>query len=152
MDDTLSSMATEISSMNSNFLLWDKGQFIVLLSGTKLAKNKIFVGNKTDTLDLLLNILMKKSSWTDYMDQVLDIITLKDSNTNEEMLSQTMLQDDYPFRIYDISLPQCSTGFVYCLISIQRKSFIYREKTNCLQNKVRQHNSCFGSSSINNHL
>ena len=41
------------------------------------------------------------------MDQVLDIITLNNSNTNEEMLSPIMLQDDYPFQICDISLPQC---------------------------------------------
>ena len=97
MGDTLSCKATEISSMNSNFSLWDKGKFVVLLSRTKFAKNTIFVRKKTDMLDSLLNVPMKKSSWIDYMDQVLGIITLNNSNTNEEMLSQTMLQDYSPF-------------------------------------------------------
>ena len=60
LGDTLSHMVTEISSMQNNFSLWDKGQFMVLLSSTKFAKNTIFVGNKTDTVNTLLNILMKK--------------------------------------------------------------------------------------------
>ena len=36
--DTLSHMVTEISSTQSRYSLWDKGQFIVLLSRTKFAK------------------------------------------------------------------------------------------------------------------
>ena len=53
MGDTLSSMATEISCNNSNFKMWDKGQMIVILSQTRLAKDTIFVGNKNDTLNAL---------------------------------------------------------------------------------------------------
>ena len=75
---------------------------------------------------------MKKSSWTDHMDQVLEIITLNHSNTNEEILLRTVLQDDYPFRICDISLPQRNTSFVYFLIPIPRKTFLNIGKTNCL--------------------
>ena len=69
----------------------------MLLSRTKFAKNIIFVGNKTDTLNALLNILMKKISWSEYMELVLDTITLTSSETNEGILSRTMLQDKYPF-------------------------------------------------------
>ena len=103
-------------------------------------------------LDSLLNILMKKSSWTNYMDHVLDIIMLNNSNKNEEMLSRTMLQDDYPFRICDISLPQCNTGFIYFLISKPRKTFGDIGKTNCLRNRLRQYKSDLGSSQIYDHL
>ena len=46
MGDTLPIMATEISRNDANFKLWDKGQMIVILSRTKLAKNTIFVGDK----------------------------------------------------------------------------------------------------------
>ena len=152
MGDTLSCIATEISSMNSNFSLWGKGQLIVLFNSTKFAKNTIFVGNKTDTSDSLLNLLMKKFWWIDYIDQVFDIITLINSNTNEEMLSWTILQDDYPFRICDISLPQCNTGFIYFLISKPRKTFGDIGKTNCLRNRLRQYKSDLGSSQIYDHL
>ena len=61
-----------------------------------------------------------------------------------------MLQDKYPFRMCDISLPQCNTRFVYFLdflISIPRKTFVHIGNTNCLLNRFRQHNSGYGSSS-----
>ena len=54
-------MATEISRNDSNFKLWDKGQMIVILSRTKLAKNKIFVGDKNDTLAALKDLLIRKT-------------------------------------------------------------------------------------------
>ena len=100
----------------------------MLLSRTKFAKNIIFVGNKIDTLNAFLNILMKKNAWSEFMELVLDIIKLTSSETNEEILSQTMLQDKYPIQICDISLPQCYTGFVYFLISIPQKTVVYIEK------------------------
>ena len=40
MGDTLQIMATEISCSNRNYKMWDKGQMIVILSWTKLAKKK----------------------------------------------------------------------------------------------------------------
>ena len=46
MGDTLQIMATQISSQDSNFSLWDKGQLVVLLSRTKKAENSIFIGKK----------------------------------------------------------------------------------------------------------
>ena len=97
MGDTLSRMSIEMSSTNRKFALRDKGDLIVILSRSKFAKKIIFVGNKMNTLDLLLNILMKKCSWSSYMDQVLDTITLNNSNTNKEILSQSILQNKYLF-------------------------------------------------------
>ena len=81
------------------------------------------------------------------MESVHDIITLTSSDTNDRILSQTMLQDKYPFQICNISLPQCNTGFVYFLISIPWQTFVYKEKRNCLQNRLWQHNSGYSSSS-----
>ena len=46
------------------------------------------------------------------MDQLLDIIKLKNSNANEETLSRTMLRDNYPFQIRDMSVLQCNTDSV----------------------------------------
>ena len=89
MGETLSHMATEISSTQNNFSLWDRGQFIVLLSRNMLAKTTIFV--KTDNLNELLNIIIEKTAWSDYMDQVLDIITLNSSKTNKRIPSRKML-------------------------------------------------------------
>ena len=46
MGDTLGSVATSISLNNNKFILWDKGQLIVIISRTKHAKDTIFVGIK----------------------------------------------------------------------------------------------------------
>ena len=59
MGDTLQYMATQISTNDQNFNLWDKGQLVVILSRTKVAKNSIFVGPVNDTLDALTQLLMK---------------------------------------------------------------------------------------------
>ena len=80
MGDTLSNMATEISLLNSNFNMWDKGQMIVILSRTKTAKDTIFVGDKNDTLAALKNLLTRKTQWTDFMEDVLDLITIKNTD------------------------------------------------------------------------
>jgi hypothetical protein len=76
MGDTLPKVATEISQSNSNFKMWDKGQMIVILSRTKFAKDTIFVGDKDDTLKALKRILIQKTQWTEYMEQVLDLVTI----------------------------------------------------------------------------
>ena len=93
-------MPTEISSTQNNFSLWDKWQFIVLLSRTKFAKNTIFVGNKNRHSRMNFSKFM-----SDYIGQVLDIITLNCYRTNEEIPSKTMLQDKYSLRICEISFP-----------------------------------------------
>ena len=112
-----------------------------------MLKKPFYVGNKTDTLNAILNILMKKTAWSDDMELLLDIVTLTSSERNEGFLYWTMLQDKYPFQICDISSPQCKTGFVYFLISISWKTFVHIGKTNYLWNRLQQHNSGYGSSS-----
>ena len=73
MDDTLISMAMKISNNDPQFSLWDKVQLVVILGRTKRAIS-FFVGNKSDTLDRLKSILIKKRQWCEYMDHVLELI------------------------------------------------------------------------------
>ena len=42
MGDTLTSMEPEISQININFKIYDKGNMVVILSQTKLAINTFF--------------------------------------------------------------------------------------------------------------
>lgn len=76
MGDTLIKMATEISKTNKEYKMWDKGQLVVLLSRTKKASDSIFVGDKDHTLATMKDILMKKTQWTDYMEQVNTLIII----------------------------------------------------------------------------
>ena len=44
---------------DNNYSMWDKGQLLVILSGEKLSKDNIFVGNKEITLNVLIHLLKK---------------------------------------------------------------------------------------------
>ena len=141
---TLQEMATEISQHNPDFNLWDKGQLIILLTWTKKAKQTIFVGNKQDTLDALKAIFLSRNQWSDYIEHVLSIVTIND-NSNAPANFHTMNQNDYPFCICDISLPNPQSGFIYFLISVRDKSFTYIGSTICLLERLPQHNSGYGA-------
>ena len=92
MGDTLSYMATEISLVNGNFKMWDKGQMIVILSRTKYASNTIFVGDKNDTLRALKDVLTRKTQWTDFMEEILCLLTINKTNDNQIRTPRTFTQ------------------------------------------------------------
>ena len=143
--ETLPQMATEINILDPDFNIWDKGQLIVLLTRTKKAEDIVFVGHKEDTLRALTSVLLSRTQWTDYIDHVLSIITIS-TNTNHEVMVRPMNQNDYPFRICDISLPSTRTGFVYFLMSVKDRSFTYIGQTICIRERLPQHNQGYGSS------
>ena len=144
MGDTFESMATSISLTDSNFGLWDKGQLIVIISRTRDPKKTIFVGNKNDTLNAFRSLLKSRTQWTDFMEYLLDVITV---NADSEEDLYTFSPVLYPFRICDLPLPQCRTGFVYMLSSLKQEGYTYVGKTKCLRTRINQHNSGFGSTS-----
>ena len=148
MGDTLSQVAIEISRNKSSFSLWDCAQAIVTLSRTKLGKNIIFVGDENETVEALCELIQKKTQWTDYMEDVIKLITLEsEENENEDQNQRQLTQKSYPFRICDFPLPQCNTGFVYMLTSIKRPSYAYVGETECLRRKLKEHNSGYNSCS-----
>jgi hypothetical protein len=114
-------MATEISQHDPNFSVWDKGQLVVLLSRTKRAADTIFVGNKADTLDALKTVLMKKTQWSDYIERVLDLVTVNQDENQVHQTEPSTIMNSFPFRICDIALPRCRTGFVYFPISLKNR-------------------------------
>ena len=80
MGDTLSHVAIEISKSNSSFALWDCAQAIVTLSRINFGKNLIFVGDKNETVTALAELITLQTQWTDYMEEILKLITIN----NEE--------------------------------------------------------------------
>ena len=149
MGDTLPSVATSLSKSDNNYSMWDKGQLLVILSRTKLAKDTILVGNKEDTLDALEDLLKTRTQWTQYMEQILKIITtnpnsIEDIDANEAY-EGGLDQSFFPYRICDISLPPDNSGYVYMLISTRKQDFVYIGKTLDLNTRLRSHNSGHGS-------
>ena len=128
--------------------MWDKGQMIVILSRTKLAKDTIFVGDKNDTLSALKHLLTRRTQWTDYMEEVLELITINSETVNDtEIRNRVMTTSSFPYRIKDITLPQCNTGYVYMLLSMKDRNFTYIGKTFSIRTRIKQHNSGIGSTS-----
>lgn len=148
MGDTYDSMASMISETDKNFGLWDKGQLIVIISRTRDPNKTIFVGDKAETLRAFESLLLKRTQWTDFMEHILDVITV---NTVHSERRITASPDDYPFQVSNMELPQCKTGFVYMLSSLRLRSYTYIGTSDCIRTRIRQHNSGYGSSSTENH-
>lgn len=73
------------------------------------------------------------------MEHVLEIATV---DTTIPTFTQ---ETHYPFRICDMPIPECNTGFVYMLISLRNHKNTYIGETKCLNTRIKQHNSGYGS-------
>ena len=149
MGDTYESMASMISTTDKHFGLWDKGQLIVILSRTRDPSKTIFVGDKEDTLRAFRALLTKRTQWTDFMEHILDVITINTSTSRQSTI--TAVPEHYPFQVCNMELPQCNTGFVYMLISLRRREYTYFGMTNCIRTRIVQHNSGYGASATENY-
>ena len=146
MGDTLPSLVTTFSNIDKNYSMWDKGQLLVIISRTKNSKDTIFVGDKEDTLNAMVTILKTRTQWTDHMENILNVVTIN-SETDERNIDRSGVMDHsgFPFRTTDISIPTDCSGYVYMLISLRTKDFCYIGKTKDLHQRMRSHQSGYGS-------
>lgn len=140
MGDTYHLMATCISS----YKMWEKGQLVVICSRTRRMEDTIFVGNEEETINALVQLLKKKTMWSDYMNRVLNIITVETEDVAIE--NRALDYSTYPFRVSDIALPEAQTGYVFFMKSIADDSCVYIDTTNCLRSRLIRHNSGLDSS------
>ena len=127
-----------VSVIEKIFSLWDSGQFIVILSHTRIMKSKIFVGPKNETIHGLEILLDQINQWCDYIEEVINTTNIKPNNNSES--SAYLNQSSFPFRIWDISLPQYQTGSVYFLISHKYTSYVHIGSTLYLRTTLRKYN------------
>ena len=86
------------------------------------------------------------------MENILDLVTLKlpwDESSQDDRARpiRSLRTTSYPFRICDIPLPQCKSGFVYFLISVRTRNFTYIGECRCIVSRLAKHNKGYGSSS-----
>ena len=74
-------------------------------------KNTIFVGPKNETILGLKLLLNQGNQWCDYIEEVMNITNVNPNNNSES--SASLNKSRFPFRCFDISLPQDQTGTVY---------------------------------------
>ena len=82
------------------------------------------------------------------MENVLNLISVNPQTNNRVTMifNQTISN---PYRICDINLPTCRSGFVYFLISCRDATYSYIGTTKYIRKRLNQHNSGFGSRSTN---
>ena len=87
------------------------------------------------------------NQWTRYTKHILALIS--DNSENNNMNQNTLdYPSAYPFRLGDgNNIPTDNTGYVYCLVSVRNKDRIYIGQTECLAQRLIQHNSGAGSRS-----
>ena len=61
------------------------------------------------------------------MKDVLSIITVNTNPVEPPQFQRTINQAAFPYRICDISLPQCNTWYVYVSITERSKFLLYLE-------------------------
>ena len=82
------------------------------------------------------------------MEDILGLVTINSNITNNpDRRNRVLTTSSFPYRIKDMTLPQCNTGYVYMLISIKDINFTYIGKTMCIRTRIQQHNSGVGSMS-----
>lgn len=144
MGDASPFMASQISSCDSSFSMWDKGQLAMILSRSDYAKNSIFIGPKNDTLDALTQLLLKKTQWTDYIENVLEIVAInriENNNISDESNEQVLHHNTCLFRICDSQLPAVSSGCARMSVSLHHPNHTCVGTTKNICSRLQMHNS-----------
>ena len=93
--------------------------------------------------------MRKRTQWSDYIERVLDIVTINRTETNnvdDGVNHQVFNQDTYSFRICcDIQLTMVSSGYVYILVSLRHPNYTYIGTTKCIRTRLQMHNSGNGA-------
>ena len=135
---TIFKLATCLSNGPPSRELWERSMAVVLLSRTKRARDIIFVGDRRRTVKALVYCLSLRDQYTKFMSHVVDVLC-------GETPSPLIELPNHPFRPRDIALPADTSGFVYILLSLKDTRTTYIGKTVNLHERLRSHNSGYGS-------
>ena len=77
------------------------------------------------------------------MEHILEMASVNDMASDSNI--SVFNHQDCPFRLSDMPLPTCNTGFVYMLVSTHSSSFSYIGETQNIGVRLNQHNSGYGA-------
>ena len=127
---------------------WCGAQVRVLMSRTPDAAHVIFVGDPKTTTDALIEALLKRSQFTEYMSCLMDRLIGEENGPMQLKPSVDLCQSVH--RPTDIDIPPSSTGYVYLLVSSQDNLITCIGQTRNLKRRFRQHASGKGGSRYTN--
>lgn len=91
-----------------------------------------------DTVKALSSLIKTTNQWMNYHGKVIDMASLNDRNDNSTI--SVFNHQDCPYRICDMPLPQCNTGFAYMLVSYNSWTFSYIGETENINRRLNEHN------------
>ena len=138
--DTLSVYATEISTTNKQYRLWQKGQFAVLISRARQCRDIIFVGEREQTRAAIEQILQESSLWDEFIRGYLSSLNALGNGSMREVSL-----DLHPFKPLYRELPTATCGYIYQLISIPHPEKCYVGDCDDLKQCLRRHNTGHGT-------
>ena len=136
---TLYALATSIEVHKSDFRLWEKALWLVLISRTRRMSDVIFVGDKQRNLDMIRRVLSIRSQFSEYTDRVLSVAA------GETRTDITLSHHLHPYRPRDNRLPYNGIGFVYLIVTARSWVVTYIGQTEDLYRRLRDHNSGQGA-------
>jgi predicted GIY-YIG superfamily endonuclease len=150
MGQDLAAIVTKVRTLavDEKYALWLPSQVVVLLSRTFFAKDIHFIGTAAETCDALLQVLLKRTQYSEYMARILEAISGRPTIPDQPNTLNT--QHFYPFRLSDLQLPSDNSGFVYLLISMRDYKTTYIGQTRRIVKRLIEHNSMYGSTQTAN--
>ena len=82
----------------------------------------IFIGDKNGTIRELSSLIKTSNQWMDYMENILHIGSINGRHDNSQV--SVFNHQDCPYRLCDMDVPQCNTGFVYMIVSMKVKNSV----------------------------
>ena len=147
MGATLCKMATEVNVRGSGNQLWEKGQVLVMVSRTKLAKDLIFVGNRLQTLEIICDLIQVQSQYDTFINHVLAVLSRRYGPGAQMQTPRVVEERHHYLRPNDIPLPEAGNGCCYLLVSTRNLHYTYIGQTiRALATRINEHNSGCGSS------
>ena len=94
-------------------------------------------------------LIVKKSQWTDYNEDILELVTVNADGTNAIGRTNRVLNPStFPFSTSHIHLPQDNSGYVYMLVSMKHNNYVYIGTTKDIRSRINMHNSGNGAIEI----
>jgi predicted GIY-YIG superfamily endonuclease len=145
MGSDLSHVVTKLSLTDPTYRLWEKEQIVVLLSRTVSAKDIIFVGSPRETVESILQVIQIRSQYSEYMNHIINVFGDEETPARIARRVPVVDQNLHPFCPLDVSQPNDSSGYCYILVSLRNSKTTYIGQTKKLVQRLKEHNSGYGS-------
>ena len=139
--ETVPMLATQLSNTEPQYRLWQKEQFIVLVSRVQRCRDIFFVGTPTETKRAIIAILDRSSKWDALVDNYLSVLNVATRPSG----MRELLLDSHPYLPLYRELPTTKSGYVYMLVSIARPNRYYIGETDDLRTCLCSHNTGYGT-------